>query len=369
MFDTWVAARSGWVLAFGAFVAVLAGALALQLIGGAVLARVSTRWHPMAKSLFKRTKAVAHFAFFMLAVAIAVPLAPLTPRATDIAQKILTAGFIALVGWVAIVASHIAAERYVARFQLTSPDSLLARKAITQVRILSRTADALLVVLTIGFALMSFESVRQYGVSLFASAGVVGIIVGIAAQPTLGNLFAGVQLALTQPIRLGDSVVVEGEFGEIEEINSTYIVVKLWDWRRLVVPLTYFLQKPIENWSRTSSSIIGSVFFYVDYSVPVETMRVKLKEIAKTCRSWDGQVADLHVTASKETSMELRATVSAATAQRAWELKNEVREKLLAFLLASYPNALPRRNNPPAAAPAAQDHPDQRPPEPKGFSG
>jgi small-conductance mechanosensitive channel len=368
MFDSWVTAGSGWVLAFGAFVGVLAAALALQIIGGAFLGRVSTRWHPLAKSLFKRTKGVAHFAFFMLAVAIAVPLAPLTPRATDLAQKILTAGFITLLGWVAIVASHIAAERYVARFQSTAPDSLLARKAITQVRILSRTGDALIIVLTVGFALMSFESVRQYGVSLFASAGVVGIIVGIAAQPTLGNLFAGVQLALTQPIRIGDSVVVEGEFGEIEEINSTYIVVKLWDWRRLVVPLTYFLQKPVENWSRTSSSIIGSLFLYVDYSVPVETLRAKMKEIAKTCPHWDGKVADLQVSAAKETSMELRVTVSATTAQRAWDLKSEMREKLIAFLLAAYPNALPRRNAPPPAQ-TAQDHPEQRPPEPKGLTG
>jgi small-conductance mechanosensitive channel len=315
----------------------------LQFAAGKILNRIAARWAPMPKSVFVRTRAVAHFAFVILAVAIALPLAPLTPGATYLVQKILTAGFICLIGWIAIVASRIAADRYVSRVSAGGADTLEARKAITQVRILSRSADALIVVLTIGLALMTFDSVRQYGVSLFASAGVVGIIVGIAAQPTLGNLFAGVQLAITQPIRIGDSVVVEGEFGTVEEINSTYVVIKLWDWRRLVVPLTHFLQKPFQNWTRTSSSLLGSVVLYVDYSLPLDKIRSKLNEIVRASPLWDHQVVNLQVTDCKETSMEIRALVSAATASAAGDLRAEVREKLLVYIEHEFPQALPRR--------------------------
>ena len=160
---------------------------------------------------------------------------------------------------------------------MDAADNLLARKHVTQVRVLLRSADVLVLVITLGAALMTFEPVRQYGVSLFASAGVAGIVAGLAARPVLSNLFAGVQLAMTQPIRIDDAVIVENEWGSIEEITSTYVVVRLWDWRRMIVPLTYFIEKPFQNWTRETAALIGSAFFYLDYRAPVDAIRDKLK--------------------------------------------------------------------------------------------
>ena len=197
---------------------------------------------------------------------------------------------IGLIGWAAIIALHIAADLYLRRFRLDIDDNLLARKHNTQVRVLARTIDVLLIMLTLSAALMTFPAVRQYGVSLFASAGVAGIVAGLAARPVLSNLMAGVQLAMTQPIRLYDAVIVENEYGTIEEITSTYVVVKLWDLRRMIVPLTYFIEKPFQNWTRENSSLIGNVMLYLDYSAPVDIIREKFSAILKESKRWDGQV-------------------------------------------------------------------------------
>src|SRR5262249_22880637 len=208
-------------------------------------------------------------------------------------------------------------------------DNLLARKHVTQMRVLKRVVSIVVILITAGAALMTFSAVRQVGVSLFASAGVAGIIAGLAARPMLSNLIAGVQLAMTQPIRLEDAVIVEGEFGWVEEINSTYVVLRLWDLRRLIVPLTYFMEKPFQSWTRQSSALIGSVLLYVDYTAPVAAIRDKLKEIASTSKFWDGKVVTLQVTDAKASTMELRALVSARDGSAAWDLRCEVREKLI----------------------------------------
>lgn len=221
---------------------------------------------------------------------------------------------------------------------------MLARKHVTQVGILKRAADTLIVIMTVAAAMMSFEQVRQYGVSLFASAGVAGLAIGIAARPLLANLIAGVQIAVAQPIRLDDVVFLEGEYGTIEEITTTYVVIKLWDWRRMVVPLSYFIEKPFQNWTRETSALIGSVFLYVDYTVPVEKLREKLMEVARASPLWDGRVVVLQVSdATKDHTVELRALLSARSAPAAWDLRCEVREKLIAYLQEEYPGALPRQ--------------------------
>ena len=178
---------------------------------------------------------------------------------------------------------------------------------------------------------------RQYGVSLFASAGVAGIVAGLAARPVLTNLIAGVQLAMTQPIRIDDAVVVENEWGTIEEITSTYVVVRLWDWRRMIVPLSYFIEKPFQNWTRENSSLIGSAFLYVDYRAPVGVIRDKLHEIVKASKNWDGSVVNLQVTDAKESTIELRCLMSARSAGQAFDLRCEVREKLVDFLQKHHP--------------------------------
>ncbi len=236
---------------------------------------------------------------------------------------------------------HIAADLYLRQFRIDVDDNLLARKHVTQVRVLLRAGDVLVVIVTIGAALMTFEPVRQYGVSLFASAGVAGIVAGLAARPVLSNLFAGVQLAMTQPIRIDDAVIVENEWGTIEEITSTYVVVRLWDLRRMIVPLSYFIEKPFQNWTREGSALIGSALIYVDYRAPVGVIRDKLKEIVKNSKNWDGKVVNLQVTDAKEQTMELRCLMSARSAGQAFDLRCEVREKLIDFLQKHHPEALP----------------------------
>jgi small-conductance mechanosensitive channel len=190
--------------------------------------------------------------------------------------------------------------------------------------------------------LMTFEPVRQYGVSLLASAGAAGLILGLAMQPVLSNLVAGIQIAITQPIKIEDAVIVENEWGWVEEINSTYVVVRLWDWRRLVVPLTYFIQKPFQNWTREGSSLIGSAFLYVDHTAPIPAMRKKLAEIAAQSNLWDGKVVNLQVSDVRENVIEIRMLMSARNASQAWDLRCEVREKMVGFLQAELPSALPR---------------------------
>ena len=321
--------------------------------------------YPFGLSLFNKMRGTTRLALLILALTIAIPAAPLDPGTAGWIQRLLVMAVIALIGWMAITALRIAADVYLRRFQLDAEDNLLARKHYTQVRVLLRTADVMVIMVTIGAALMTFESVRQYGVSLFASAGVAGIVVGLAAQPVLSNLFAGVQLAMTQPIRIDDSVVIENEWGWIEEINATYVVIRIWDLRRLIVPLKYFIEKPFQNWTRENASILGTSLLYVDYSAPVGVLRDKLTEIVTTSKLWDGRAVGLQVTDVKENTMELRCLMSAANAGNAFNLRCEVREQMVSFLQKEYPDALPRRRaemtieGPPAAV--EEPRPTRRP--------
>jgi small-conductance mechanosensitive channel len=206
---------------------------------------------------------------------------------------------------------------------------------------------------------MTFDSVRHYGVSLFASAGVAGLVAGLAARPLLSNLFAGIQIAVAQPIRIDDSVQVENEVGSVEEITSTYVVVRLWDLRRLIVPLTYFIEKPFQNWSRESARRIGAMSLHVDYTAPVERIRAKADEIVKASPLWDGQDLKLHVTDAHERTIEVRVIASARTSGDAFELACELREKLIAFLQNEIPSALPRVRQQALSGPPPASGPDR----------
>lgn len=308
-----------------------------------LIRRLLAARYPFAYSIFTQMRSVTRLALLIVAMIIAVPVAPFDPDTADWLARLLLMAIIALVGWTAITALNIAADIYLRQFRLDVEDNLLARKHNTQVRVLLRTAEVLVVTVTIGAALMTFEAVRQYGVSLFASAGVAGIVAGLAARPVLSNLFAGVQLAMTQPIRLDDQVIVENEWGWVEEITATYVVLRLWDWRRLIVPLSYFIEKPFQNWTRESSALIGTSFIYVDYRAPVAAIRAKLNDIVKQSKLWDGKVVNLQVTEAKENTLELRCLMSANSAGNAFDLRCEVREKLVDFLQKEHPNALPRQ--------------------------
>jgi small-conductance mechanosensitive channel len=323
----------------------LAAAIALVLHHWARKAghRLLAQRYPSLLAIVTQLRGVTRLALLILAMIVAIPAAPLDPDFAAVLARVLVTAIIGLAGWAAIVALRIAADVYLLRFRLESADNLLARKHTTQVRVLLRTVDVLVVLVTIGAALMTFPAVRQYGVSLFASAGVAGIVAGLAARPVLSNLIAGVQLAMTQPIRIDDAVVVEGEWGMIEEITSTYVVVRIWDLRRLIVPLSYFIEKPFQNWTRDSSAIIGAVLFYLDYRAPVAVLREKLVDICQQSKNWNGKTAVLQVTDAKESTIELRALVSANSAGQAFDLRCEVREKMIDFLQREHPEALPRQ--------------------------
>jgi small-conductance mechanosensitive channel len=330
-------------------------ALVAHWIGVRLLRPLLNERHPYWSALLHATKGPTRLALLVLAFAIALPSASFDPEISDILAKILTIATIVLIGWIAMTAGHLAGDLYVLRSSGEGVDVLVARKHVTQVRILRQIVDTVIIVLTLSGALMTFEPVRQYGVSLFASAGVAGLVAGLAARPMLSNLIAGLQIATTQPIRLDDEVVVESQWGRIDEINSTYVVLGLWDLRQLIVPLSYFIEKPFENWTRDSTKLIGSVLFHVSYLVPLERLHAKVDEIVKASPYWDGDVVKLQVQEAKETSLELRVIASARTSGQVGELRYEIREKVIAFLQQECPACLPplAALPPSASAPAA----------------
>jgi small-conductance mechanosensitive channel len=336
---TWL---PGWGVAVAAIVLSVAAALVVHRLLYGWLKRLGQRRGLLTRALVQRTHGPTRLAFIMAAVALTATIAPLPDGAAGPLRHIFLIALICLIGWGCLAALHVAAVVYSRRFKIDIADNLIARKHLTQVRILERTAAVFIVLLTMAAALMTLESVRQYGVTLLASAGAAGIIAGLALQPLLTNLIAGVQIAVTQPIRIDDAVIVENEWGWIEEITSTYVVVRLWDWRRMILPLTYFMQKPFQNWTRETASLIGSAMFYVDYFAPIDAMRSKLEEIAGASPLWDGDVVNLAVTDITERTLQVRCLISARNAGEAFDLRCEVREKMIAFLREEHPEALPQ---------------------------
>ena len=307
-----------------------------------------------------RARLKVRIAVMLLALWLAVTVSPLDPGPSEAVRQTLVFLFILTIGWMLIGASDMWAVVYLRRFNMATEDNLIARKHITQARILQRVAALLIAVITLGLALLTIAEVRQWGMSLLASAGVVGIIAGFALQPLLTNLIAGVQIATDQPIRLDDAVIVEGEWGTVEEITSTYVVVKLWDWRRMILPLTYFIQKPFQNWTRETARLIGTAFLYVDYGAPMERLRAELERICRESPLWDGDVVSLQVTDITDRVAQVRCLASARNAPVAFDLRCEIREKMLAFMRDQCPEALPRdrvdldRVSPPPEAPPAR---------------
>ncbi len=318
--------------------ALVAHGIVVRLLRRAIL----ERWI-VARSILRQTEGPSRLAFVLFVLDLAVGLSPLDPALGAALSSVLQLAFIGLIGWIALTSLNIAAELYLLRYDLAATDNLLARKHVTQVRVLKNALAAMIVLITIASALMTFQSVRQIGVGLFASAGIAGIVAGLAARPLLSNLLAGVQLALTQPIRVDDVVVIENQWGHVEDITMTYVVVRIWDLRRLIVPISYFIEKPFENWTRETATILGTVLLYADYTVPVERVREKLRTIVRESKNWDGNVATLQVTDAREFTVELRVLVSARDSNASWDLRCEVREKLVAFLANAIPSALPQR--------------------------
>jgi small-conductance mechanosensitive channel len=278
----------------------------------------------------------------LLALVFGVPALDVPPPAAEMLRTGVGLMLIAAIGIVLYQLVDTAAAFVLHQHRVDVTDNLHARAIQTQVVVLKRVAVAVIVIFTVASMLMVFNSVRQFGASILASAGIAGIIVGLAAQRSISGLLAGFQIALTQPIRMDDIVIVEGEFGRIEEITLTYVVVRVWDLRRLIVPISDFIEKPFQNWTRSSANLLATVFLYVDYTVPVEPLRRELTRILEASTRWDRKVNVLQVTDSKERTLEIRALASASDASIAWDLRCEIREKLVDFLQREYPHCLPR---------------------------
>lgn len=305
------------------------------------------KWIVRSKDVFwrgvvGRARLKVRIAVMIVAVGLGVTISPMDPEPSLLIRQALLFGFILVCGWMLAGAVDMGAIVHLRKFNMDIEDNLSARKHVTQTRILQRVAALLIALITLGLALLTIPGVRQWGLSLLASAGVVGIVAGLALQPFLTNLIAGIQIATAQPIRLDDAVIVEGEWGRVEEITSTYVVVKLWDWRRMILPLTYFIQKPFQNWTRDNASLIGTAFLYVDYEAPIDRLRMKLEEIAHASPLWDGDVVSLQVTEVTERTVQVRCLTSARNASVAFDLRCEVREKMLAFMRDELPEALPK---------------------------
>lgn len=231
------------------------------------------------------------------------------------------------------------------RFDLSAPDNLRARKATTQINLLQRVVTFIILIISIAAALMTIPGVRSYGTSLLASAGVAGIVLGFAAQQTLANVLAGIQIAVTQPLRYDDAVVIDGEWGWVEETTLTYIVVRLWDRRRLVVPISQLLQRSFQNWTRSSSTIIGTVYLYLDYRADVDGIRAAQTSALDETSLWDGDVNVVQIIDTTETTMVVRSLVSAKDSPTTWDLRCYLRERLIGYLRERQPAALPRRRH------------------------
>ncbi len=331
-------ARSVGVLA-GAIVIALAAHRALY----AVLKRVARRsGSVLVDSLVRHTQRASKWILPLLALLAAVPYIKLPEYVLTPVERGLGLGLIAAVAWLVILFSEVVSDVVASRYRVDVADNLTARRIQTQIEVLHRIVVALVAIVALSLMLMTFPAIRQIGTGLLASAGLAGLVVGMAMKNTLSSLIAGIQIAFTQPIRLEDAVLVEGEYGWIEEIEMTYVVVRLWDLRRLILPLSYFLEHPFQNWTRSSTDLLGSVFLYVDYTVPVEEVRKELRRIVESTDKWKGDVCVLQVTDTNAETIQLRALVDARDAGTTWDLRCYVRENLIHFMQEKYPGALPR---------------------------
>jgi small-conductance mechanosensitive channel len=334
-----------WVVSIVILVGTTAAAWLIHAAILAGLQRLLQERRPYLRSLLEQTRNPTRFALLLFALAIALPTAPLGADTKALTARFLLLGTICLLGWMALTAAHIGASLYMLRFHLDAEDNLLARKHLTQVRVLLRTLDTIIIVVTLGFALMTFDAVRQFGLSLFASAGVAGVIFGLAAQPVLSNLIAGVQLAVTQPIRLEDAVTVQNQYGWIEEITATYVVLRLEDQRRFIVPLNYFIQQPFYNWTRHAAPTVGSVVLYLDYAAQIDLIRKKATELVAEAKQDNARVTSVQVTNVSAETIEVRIQLDSNSAAATGSRAADLREKLIAFLRLEHPEALPRRRN------------------------
>lgn len=328
-------------------VGILGGAIVVALLAHSilffVLKRMSLRKGDVfINSLLLHGEGPSRWILPLVALMAALPAARLPENVLTPIERAAGLGIIAATAWFVILISQIVSDLILARYRIDLADNLAARRIRTQIEVLHRIVVVIVVVVALSIMLMTFPAIKNIGMSLLASAGLAGLVVGMAMKSTLSSLIAGIQIAFTQPIRIEDVVVVEGEWGWIEEIGTTYVVVRIWDLRRLVLPLSYFIEHPFQNWTRTSSDLLATVFLYLDYTVPVEPVRAELRRIVESTNLWKGDVCVLQVTDATDKAIQLRALVDARDSSSGWDLRCLVREKLIQFLQEKYPDSLPK---------------------------
>lgn len=330
-----------WFAPLLAALIAIPAALVVHHLSVMVLERL-TRSVPSLHAMLLGIKLPAQFALPLVALQAVWQAAPDELRFIGNVRHFNGLCLIAAATWLAVRAVSGFAEGMVRQHPSNISDNLQARRVLTQARVLARTANSVLLVAGAALMLMTFPGARQVGASLLASAGVIGIVAGLAAKPVFSNLIAGLQIALAQPIRLDDVLVVEGEWGRVEEINGTFVVLRIWDDRRMILPLTYFIEHPFQNWTRHDSKLLGSVFLSVDYGMPLAPLRAEVERIVKAAPEWDGRFFNLRVTDATERTMQLRILCTAASSALAFDLRCTVREEMIDFMQREYPQFLPR---------------------------
>ena len=296
----------------------------------------------ISNSILKQCNRPLKWLIICIAVNLSVPLAEFSDDVMKIVRQLIAISLIIIISWLIINLTKVIEDVVVSKFDVSKKDNLKARKVHTQLKVSRRIIIVMVFIIALGTILMTFERVRQLGTTILASAGILSIVVGMAAQKTIGTFIAGLQIAFTQPIRIDDVVIVENEWGWIEEINLTYVVVRIWDLRRLIVPITYFIEKPFQNWTRTSADLLGSVYIYADYTAPIDEIRDYLRSLLESSDKWDKKCCVLQVTNVTDKAVELRALMSACDGPTAWDLRCEVREKLVQYINENYSVKLPK---------------------------
>jgi len=296
-----------------------------------------------ARDLLERVKPPLHFLIPLIGLQIVWRSAPDNLFYSNAVTHLITLCIIVVIIWLGLRVVDAGRQVIFKRHPIEVSDNRSARRIHTQTQVLVHTLSFFVILFGIAAMLMTFPGAKQIGASLLASAGLAGLAVGFAAKPVLGNLIAGLQIALTQPLSLDDVVIVENEWGRIEEITSTYVVIKIWDERRLIVPLQYFIENPFQNWTRESTQLLGSLFLWVDYAMPLEPLRAELANLCKQApQLWDGRVSIIQVTDTSDKAMQLRILVSSSNASNSWDLRCFLREKLVLFIAENHPEYLPQ---------------------------
>lgn len=331
------------VIVFSALIALLFS----RIVTDAIPRLPGLRRLPVIGAVIAQMRVYIRFLLIILGASAGLTAASsgFSPDVLNMLVKMLACAFIMTVGFTIIRAFRLATNRYLARVARTDANNDITERALeTQIRVLRRVMEIAFGVLTVASALTVFDSVHRLGVSLFASAGAASLVVGLSARPAIGNLIAGIQIAITQPIRMEDMLVINGDWAWVEEINATYVVMRTWDKRRYIVPLSYFLENPFQNWTHNSRALIGSVFLWLDYRTPMERLRVFLNEEIVHCPNWDGNRATLacQVADSNAQVISIRIIAGAANADHMWNLCCDIRERMLRRIRDEIPEIIPR---------------------------